>query len=95
MDSKDPGIHVLDGWMLKAKHTQQAASTKTECDYFNGWIKKQSDMQISHPEWWTPEIQLGNAEEEVMESCLASVVQKPLAWADSYWQCAMQLAVSL
>ena len=22
------------------KHTQHAPTTKTECDYFNGWIKK-------------------------------------------------------
>ena len=38
--------------------------TKTECDYLNGWIKKWSHTQKSHPEWRTPEIKLGNAEEE-------------------------------
>ena len=39
-DSYDPDIHVLDGWMPATKHTQHAPSTKTECDYFYGWIKK-------------------------------------------------------
>ena len=31
------------------KHTQHAPSTKTECDYLNGWIKKRSHTQKSHP----------------------------------------------
>ena len=56
-DSKDPDVHVLDGWMPATKrHTQHAPSTKTECDYLNGWIKKRSHTQKSHPKWWTPEI---------------------------------------
>ena len=38
------------------QHTQQAPSTKTECDYLYGWIKKRSHTQKSHPKWWTPEI---------------------------------------
>ena len=33
------------------KHTQHAPSTKTECDYLNGWIKKRSHTQKSHPKW--------------------------------------------
>ena len=45
MDSKDPDIHVLDGWIPATQHTQHAPSTKTECDYLSGWIKKQSHMQ--------------------------------------------------
>ena len=28
------------GECLQQKHTQHAPSTKTECDYLNGWIKK-------------------------------------------------------
>ena len=39
-DSKDPDIHVLDRWMPATKTTQHASSTKTKCDYLNGWIKK-------------------------------------------------------
>ena len=39
MDSKDPAIHVLD------RHTQHASSTKTECDYLNGWIKKNGHIR--------------------------------------------------
>ena len=31
------------------KHTQHAPSTKTECDYLNGWIKKRSHTQKSQP----------------------------------------------
>ena len=35
--------------MPGTKHTQHAPSTKTECDYLNGWIKKMvTDAKISH-----------------------------------------------
>ena len=37
------------GECQQQKHTQHAPSTKTECDYLNGWIKKQSHTQKSHP----------------------------------------------
>ena len=41
---------------------------KMECDYLNGWIKNKKKTvtytKKSHPNWWTPEILLGNAEEE-------------------------------
>ena len=30
----------LTGECRQQKHTQHAPSTKTECDYLNGWIKK-------------------------------------------------------
>ena len=40
MDSKDPDVHALDGWMPATKTYPHAPSTKTECDYPNGWIKK-------------------------------------------------------
>ena len=36
--------------------TQHAPSTKTECDYLNGWVQKRSHTQKSHPKWRTPEI---------------------------------------
>ena len=36
------------------KHTQHAPSTKTECDYLNGWIKKRSHTQKSHPKVVNP-----------------------------------------
>ena len=36
------------------KHTQHAPSTKTECDYLNGWIKKRSHTQKSHPQVVSP-----------------------------------------
>ena len=32
-DSKDPDVHVLDGWMPATKRHPAAPSTKTECDY--------------------------------------------------------------
>ena len=54
-DSKDPDVHVLDGWMpATKKHTQHAPSTKTECDYLNAWIKKWSHTQKSHPKVVNP-----------------------------------------
>ena len=37
------------GEWRQQKHTQHALSTKTECDCLNGWIKKRSGMQKSHP----------------------------------------------
>ena len=48
----------------KTKMRQHAPCTKIECDYLSGWIKQWPHMQKSHPKWWTPETQLGNAEEE-------------------------------
>ena len=38
MDSKEPDIHVLDGWMLGTK-TPSMHQPQTECGYLNGWIK--------------------------------------------------------
>ena len=47
------------------KHTQHAPSTKTECDYFNGWIKKWSNTpQKISPKMVNPSDRAGNAEEE-------------------------------
>ena len=40
-DSNDPDIHILDSDCRQEK-THTAPSTKTECDYLNGWIKKQN-----------------------------------------------------
>ena len=42
------------GECRQQKHTQHAPSTKTECDYFNGWIKKRSHAQKSHQKVVTP-----------------------------------------
>ena len=42
------------GECRQQKHTQHAPSTKTECDYFNGWIKKRSHTQKSHPKVVNP-----------------------------------------
>ena len=33
------------------KHTQLSLSTEMECNYLNGWIKKRSHTQKSHPKW--------------------------------------------
>ena len=32
----------------------ESTSTKTECDYLNGWIKKRSHTQKSHPKVVNP-----------------------------------------
>ena len=61
-DSKDPDVHVLDGWMPATKtHPARTIhedgmwpSTKTECDYLNGWIKKRSHTQKYHPKVVNP-----------------------------------------
>ena len=53
-DSKDHDVHVLEGECRQQKHNQHALSTKTECDYLNGWIKKRSHTQKSHPKVMNP-----------------------------------------
>ena len=45
-----------------------SASTKTECDYLHGWIKKPSHTQKSHPKMVNPRD--GNAEEENLSKIL-------------------------
>ena len=42
------------GECQQQKHTQHAPSTKTECDYLNGWIKRRSHLQKSHSEVVNP-----------------------------------------
>ena len=42
------------GECRQQKHTQHAPSTKTECDYHNGWIKKRSHTQKSLPKVVNP-----------------------------------------
>ena len=42
------------GECRQQKHTQHAPSRKTECDYLNGWIKKRSHTQKSHPKVVNP-----------------------------------------
>ena len=44
----------LTGEYRQQKHTQHAPSTKTECDYLNGWIKKRSHTQKSHSKMVNP-----------------------------------------
>ena len=42
------------GECRQQKNTQHAPSTKTECDFLNGWIKKRSHTQKSHPKVVNP-----------------------------------------
>ena len=42
------------GECRQQKHAQHAPSTKTKCDYLNGWIKKQTHTQQSHPKMVNP-----------------------------------------
>ena len=42
----------LMGECRKQKHTQHAPSTKTECDYLNGWIKKMVTYAKISPKKW-------------------------------------------
>ena len=59
VDSKDPDIHVLDNERQQQLYTQQAPSTKMECDYLYGHIHK----KIS-PKMVNPRDIAGNTEEE-------------------------------
>ena len=49
----------LTGEYRQQKHTQHAPSMKTECDYLNGWIKKRSHTQKSHPKMVNPRDKAG------------------------------------
>ena len=49
------------------KHTPQSPSTKTECDYLNGWIMKKVTYAKSSPKMVNPSDVAGNAEEEEEE----------------------------
>ena len=51
-------FHHIDSWQscprwvnTNNKNTQHAPSTKTKCDYLNGWMKKWSHIEGSQPEW--------------------------------------------
>ena len=50
----------LTGGCQQQKHTQHALSTKTECDYLNGWIKKTHKKTVTYqkisPKMVNPEI---------------------------------------
>ena len=37
---------------LVCAHTQHAPSTKTECDYLNGWIKKNGHIRKNLTQKW-------------------------------------------
>ena len=41
-----------------------STSTKTECDYLNGWIKKRSHTQKSHPKVVNPRDLAGEHEKK-------------------------------
>ena len=46
-----PTFMSLTDECRQQKHTQHAPSTKTDCDYLTGRIKKWSHTQDSHLEW--------------------------------------------
>ena len=56
------------GECWQQKHIQHATSTKTECDYLYGWIRKWWQTQKCHPKWWTPEIKLGRQKKKKKNS---------------------------
>ena len=51
---KTPGDKLQKMPHTKAWRFKPLASTKTECDYLNGWIKKRSHTQKSHPKVVNP-----------------------------------------
>ena len=73
------------------KYTQHTPSTKTECDYPNGWIKKQSHMQKLSPNMVNLRDLAGNAaaaaaEEEEEEESLWLSFSSPLQQHDDLYQ---------
>ena len=67
-DSKDPDIHVLDGWMPATKHTQHAPSTKTECDYIIAGLNSGHTHTKFSPTMVKPRDIAGNPEEKGLEN---------------------------
>ena len=57
------------------KHTQHAPSMKTECDYLNGWIKKRSHTQKSHPKVVNPRDIAGERKKKKKKKVLHSYPQ--------------------
>ena len=64
------------GECRQQKHSQHAPSTKTECDYLNGWIKKRSHTLKSHPGERKKKKKKKNPEPPV-QSALALIVCHP------------------
>ena len=59
-----PGVYPL----VQLYQQLEKKSTKMECDYLYGWIKKRS--QKSHPKWWTPEIKREKQKKKKMDPSL-------------------------
>ena len=57
------------GECRQQKHAQHAPSTKMECDYLNGWIKKRSHMQKSHPKVVNPRDIAGERKNKTKQNC--------------------------
>ena len=54
----------LTGECRQQKHTQHAPSTKTVCDYLNGWIKETDTYAKISPKMVNPRDLAGDTEEE-------------------------------
>ena len=67
------------GECRQQKHTQHAPSTKTECDYLNGWIKKRSHTQKSHPKVVNPRDIAGERKKKNKTKKLGIIVLKLLS----------------
>ena len=59
------------GECWQQKHTQHTPSTKTECDYLNGWIKKRSHTQKSHPKVVNPRDIAGERKIKKKSTCMS------------------------
>ena len=72
--------------LAKKKHTQHKPSTKRECDYLNGWIKKSSHIRKNlNQKWWTPKIYLGNAEKEFLMHLVFCFICRKLVFRWKRW----------
>ena len=59
IESKDHGIHVVDGWMTATKTPSMHHPRRLNMTTFMvGWIKR-SNTQKFYPKWWIPEVYLG------------------------------------
>ena len=70
--SKDPDIHVLDGWMPATK-THHPACTVCECDHLYGWITKTATYAKFSPKMVNPWDLAGNTKGRQTHMFAASV----------------------
>ena len=73
MSSKDPDIHVSDGWMSASKR-HPARTIHKDGMWLPQWLDWKTVTQTSHPKWWTPEIYIAGECRRRRSKCCKNIV---------------------